>query len=211
MSLSAAKPVRPEDSVGGARELEHILLRFIGKTYTVTIVRVNNVQAGATGPVGYLDATDMIQQMNGSNEGIPNVQMKNMPYFRLQGGGNAVIMDPKPDDLGIALFAQRDITQLKRSRQEGPPPSLRTHDVSDGLYIGGLLNGAPQQWIQFLDTGINIKATGDVTIDAALLQVNCPIVSTGNITDHTSSMQDMRSQYNGHTHPGGGAPEPQMT
>lgn len=206
MQQSVAKPYRAEDSSGGAMEMEFILSRFIGRTYTATLVKVNDVLPGGVGPVGFLSATDLIQQVDGNNQGIPNVAMENLPYFRLQGGTNAIIIDPKPGDIGLAVFAQRDITVTKQNKIEGPPPSLRTHDVSDGLYIGGLLNGEPSQWIQFLDSGINIKATAPVTIDATLLQVNCPIVSTGDITDHTSSMQTMRSQYNSHTgHTSGGS------
>lgn len=210
MSQSVVKPFTADESVGGAREWEAILLRLIGKSYTVTLVKVDSVEAGATGPVGFVDATDLVQQMDGSNQGIPNVSMRKLPYFRLQGGGNAVIMDPRPGDLGIAVFARRDISRVKQTKTEGPPPSLRTHDVSDGLYIGGVLNGAPSQWIRFLDSGIHVQSTAEVTIDATLLQVNCPIKSTGDITDRSSSMQDMRDQYNGHDHPGGGAPVPQM-
>lgn len=206
MSQSVAKPFRAEDSSGGAMELDFILSRFIGRTYTVTLVKVNDVVPGGTGPVGFLSATDLIQQMDGNNQGIPNVPMENLPYFRLQGGTNAIIIDPQQGDIGLAVFAQRDITDTIQTKDEGPPPSLRTHDVSDGLYIGGLLNGAPSQWIQFLDSGISIKATAAVTIDATLLQVNCPIQSTADITDHVSSMQTMRTQYNEHTgHTAGGS------
>lgn len=198
MSQSVVKPITPEQSVGGPREWEFILERLIGKAYTVTLVKINEVKPGGIGPVGFVSATDLIQQTDGNNQGIPNEPMENLPYFRLQGGANAIVIDPKPGDIGLAAFSRRDISLLKQSKAEGPPPSLRTHDVSDGLYIGGVLNGAPSQWIQFLDSGINIKATAPVTIDATLLQVNCPIVSTGDITDHTSSMQDMRDQYNAH-------------
>jgi hypothetical protein len=213
MPPSVAKPFRAEDSSGGPLETEFILERLIGRAYTITLVKVGEVQAGGTGPVGFLSATDLIQQMDGNNQGIPNVPMENLPYFRLQGGANAIIIDPKPGDIGLAAFARRDITVTKQNKTEGPPPSLRTHDVSDGLYLGGLLNGAPSQWIQFLDSGIHIKATAAVTIDATLLQVNCPITSTGDITDHTSSMQDMRDQYNahiGHTPTGGATPSVPM-
>lgn len=198
MQPSVVNPATPEQSVGGPREWEFILERLIGKSYTITLVKVGEVTAGATGPVGFLSATDLIQQTDGNNDGIPNEPMKGLPYFRLQGGANAVIIDPKPGDIGLAAFARRDISVLKQSKTEGPPPSLRAHDVSDGLYLGGLLNGAPTQWIQFLDSGINIKATAAVTVDATLLQVNCPIISTGDITDHTNSMQAMRDQYNAH-------------
>ena len=213
MQPSVVKPVTPEQSVGGPREWEYILERMIGRTYTITLVKVNEVQAGDTGPVGFLSATDLTQQTDGNNDGIANVPMENIPYFRLQGGANAVIMDPKPGDIGLVAFSRRDITVIKQSRQESPPPSLRTHDVSDGLYIGGLLNGAPAQWIRFLDSGVHIKSTSSLTVDATVAQFNCPIISTGDITDHTSSMQAMRDQYNahmGHMPSGGSSPSVPM-
>jgi hypothetical protein len=207
MPPSVAKPYRAEDSSGGPLETEFILERLIGRSYTMTLVKVGEVQAGGTGPVGFLSATDLIQQMNGNNEGIPNQPMENLPYFRLQGGGNAIIIDPKPGDIGLAVFARRDISDLKQSKTEGPPPSLRQLDVSDGLYIGGLLNGAPSQWIQFLDSGISIKATGTITIDAPRLKVS------GEIEDAVGTMQLMRDQYNahiGHLPSGGSSPSVPM-
>jgi hypothetical protein len=213
MSQSVVKPIRPEESVGGALQWEYILSRLIGKTYTATLVKVNDVKPGGVGPVGFLSATDLIQQTDGNNDGIANEPMENMPYFRLQGGANAIVIDPKPGDIGIALFARRDITVAKQNKSEGPPPSLRTHDVSDGLYIGGILNGAPSQWIRFLDSGVNITSTGPLSVDATVLQVNCPIISTGDITDKTNSMQAMREQYNthiGHAPSGGSSPSVPM-
>lgn len=198
MQPSVVKPATPEQSVGGVREWEFILERLIGRTYTISIVKVVAVIPGDTGPVGFLSATDLIQQVDGNNDGIPNQPMENLPYFRLQGGANAVIIDPKPGDIGLAAFARRDITNIKQSKTEGAPPSLRTHDVSDGIYLGGILNGTPTQWIRFLDSGVHIKSESELTVDATLMQVNCPIISTGDITDHTSSMQVMRDQYNSH-------------
>lgn len=200
------KPFRPEETVDGPLQMEAIITRMMGRNYTATIVRVDAVQAGGTGPVGFLTATDLLQQMNGNNEGIPNAPMVNMPYFRLQGGANAIVIDPKPGDLGIAIFARRDISEAKRSKTQGPPPSLRQFDQSDGLYIGGLLNGAPSQFIHFLESGIHLQATGPFTVDASLMQVNCDIMATGNITDNSGtqpqSMSSMRAVYNSHTHPG---------
>ena len=199
MSQSAVnKPITPEQSVGGAREMEFIIERMIGRAYTITLVKVVSVKAGATGPVGFVNATDLLQQVDGSNAGIPNEPMENLPYFRIQGGANAVIIDPKPGDLGLAAFARRDISVAKYSKEEGPPPSLRAHDVSDGIYLGGILNGAPTQWIHFLDSGIHLKATGEFKVDASHMQVNCTVTTTGEVIDHTGSMQLMRDQYNAH-------------
>src|SRR6185503_6519758 len=71
MQPSVAKPVTPEQSVGGARELEFIIERMIGKFYTISLVKVVGVHAGGTGPVGFLSAVDLLQQVDGSNNGIP--------------------------------------------------------------------------------------------------------------------------------------------
>ena len=104
----------------------------------------------------------------------------------------------------MASFAMRDITTVKKTRQESAPPSRRQYDVSDGLYIGGFLNGAPSQFIHFLESGINIKSTGQVTMDCTKLRVNASIEATGDITDTVDSggrsMAGMRSVYNSHTH-----------
>ena len=198
------KPFRPEETAGGPLQMEAIITKMMGRNYTATIVRVDAVQAGATGPVGFLTATDLLQQTDGNNQGIPNQPLHNMPYFRLQGGGNAVIIDPKPGDIGLAIFARRDISEVKRSKQEGPPPSIRQFDQSDGLYIGGLLNGAPSQFIHFLESGVHLQSTGVFTVDASLMQVNCDIKATGDITDNSGdqaqSMASMRAVYNSHTH-----------
>ena len=81
-------------------------------------------------------------------------------------------------------------------------------------YIGGFLNGAPTQFIQFLESGINITSTGTVTVNGTLLQVNCPIRATGDITDNVGtqnlSMAGTRAVYNGHTHASGPPPNQEM-
>lgn len=192
MSQSVVKPFTADESVGGAREWEAILLRLIGKPYTVTLVKVDSVEPGATGPVGFVDATDLVQQVDGSNQGIPNVSMRRLPYFRLQGGSNAVIMDPRPGDIGIAVFARRDISKVKETKTEGPPPSLRTHDVSDGLYIGGVLNGAPAQYLRFLESGVEIVSTSDLAITAP----GTVAINSAALTHNGINIGDT------HTHPG---------
>lgn len=223
MSQSAGRrPFTPEQSVTGPMQQEAIIRRLIGRTFTHTVVRVVAVDAGVTGPVGFVDVTDMVQQLTADNTGIPSAVIHKLPYFRLQGGGNAVIIDPKVGDIGLASFAMRDISAVKKTKTEGPPPSRREYDVSDGLYIGGFLNGAPTQYIEFLESGINIVATGTVTattpaqvvLNCSQLTVNAPIVSTGTITDLVNttglSMSGMRDVYNEHTHALGPLPDQDM-
>lgn len=200
--------------MAGPMNQEAIISRLIGRVFTHTVVKIVKVYPGETGPVGFVDAINLIQQMDGNNDGIPNVPMYKLPYFRLQGGGNAVIIDPKAGDIGLASFAMRDISKVKEDKTEGPPPSRREYDVSDGLYIGGFLNGAPSQYIHFLESGINIMSTGQVTMDCTKLRVNAPIESTADITDNVTSqnqnMRTMRTVYNGHTHANGPKPDQDM-
>lgn len=208
------KPFTPEQSVAGPMNQEAIISRLIGRVFTHTVVKIVKVYPGETGPVGFVDAINLIQQMDGNNDGIPNVPMYKLPYFRLQGGANAVIIDPKVGDIGLASFAMRDISKVKEDKTEGPPPSRREYDVSDGLYIGGFLNGAPSQYIHFLESGINIKSTGQVTMDCTKLRVNAPIESTADITDNVTgqnqNMRTMRTVYNSHTHASGPKPNQEM-
>lgn len=213
MSQSAERrPFTPEQSVDGPQQFEAIFGRLIGRVFTHTVVKVVAVDAGATGPVGFVDVVNLLQQIDGNNNGIPNVTMYRLPYFRLQGGGNAVIIDPRIGDIGLASFAMGDISEIKRNKQEGPPPSRRAHDVSDGLYIGGFLNGSPKQYIHFLESGINIQSTGQVTMDCTKLRVNAPIESTSditdNVTDQSQNMRTMRDVFNDHTHNNGQVPPP---
>lgn len=211
MPQSPVKPVTAEESVGGAREFEYLISRMIGRSYTATLVKIDAVRGTGIGPVGFVDATDLIQQVTGSGEGIPNVPMLNLPYFRLQGGGNAVIIDPKQGDIGIAIFAYRDISSIKKTKAEGIPASARSYDVSDGIYIGGLLNGTPSQYVHFLESGIKIKSAAGVEIDCSTLSVTGSIVAGGDVSDSDGSMADIRSIYNGHGHAiasGSSAPGP---
>ena len=162
--LVARNPFTPEQSVSGTMNQEAIITRLIGRTFTHTVVKVIAVDAGGTGENGFVDVINLVQQLDSNNEGIPNQTIYRLPYFRLQGGTNAVVIDPRVGDLGLAAFAMRDITKVKAEKAETAPPSRRQYDQSDGLYIGGFLNGAPKQWIEFLDDGINVVATGDVYI-----------------------------------------------
>ena len=208
------KPFTPEQSVAGPMNQETIISRLIGRVFTHTVVKVVAVDTGATGPVGFVDVINLVQQLDGNNNGIPNVPMYKLPYFRLQGGANAIIIDPKVGDIGLASFAMRDISRVKEDKTEGPPPSRREYDVSDGLYIGGFLNGSPKQYIHFLESGINIMSTGQVTMDCTKLRVNAPIESSADITDNVTSqnqsMRTMRTVYNGHTHANGPKPDQDM-
>jgi len=154
---------------------------FLSKVNTALPVKVVAVKGGGLAPVGYVDVKPMVRQMAVSGRSIENPVIHNVPYFRLQGGTNAVIIDPAVGDIGIAVFAQRDISSVKRTRADAGCGSLRMHDLGDAMYIGGVLNQAPAQYIQFSSAGIKVYSPTKVTVEAPEILLDSPLVKvTGN-------------------------------
>lgn len=204
-------PYYPEDICGGARTQEFIINSLIGRVGTVSICRIVKVKGGGVNPVGFVDIVPMVLQVDGAGNAFDNATVFNVPYFRYQGGSNAVILDPKVGDIGICLVASRDISKIKRTKKDATPDTKRQYDIADSLYIGGILNGAPSQYIHFLDSGINVVATGEINMKGSKLILDAPveatstIIAAGDITDNTGSgnaqtMASMRVTYNGHNH-----------
>jgi len=82
-------------------------------------------------------------------------------------------LDPKVGDIGIALFADRDISTVTATKKQATPGSRRKFDMADGLYIGGVLNGVPVQWIEFSEAGINITSPTAISLNAPDVNINC--------------------------------------
>jgi hypothetical protein len=96
----------------------------------------------------------------------------------VQGGSNAVIIDPVKGDIGVAIMCHRDISKVKATKALAGPGSNRQNDYSDGLYIGGFLNGAPTQFVQFTSSGIVITSPMQITLNAPLIALNGEVTQT---------------------------------
>jgi hypothetical protein len=133
--------------------------------------------------VGTVDVQVLINLQSANGVAIQHDIIYGLPYFRMQGGDTAVILDPKPGDIGAAVFCSRDISSVVAANigtdtaLTGNPGSARTFDWSDGLYFGGLLNGVPARFIQF-DAAGNINIT---TPDGKLNLNGTTVDSSGNI------------------------------
>lgn len=140
-------------------------------------VRVLSVQAGGIGPVGFVSIQILVDQVTGDDKTVPHGEITNVPYVRLQGGANAIIIDPQVGDIGLACFSSRDISAVKNARSDAPPGSRRAYDFSDAVYIGGLLNGTPTQYIQFTEGGILVHSPNTVTVQAQSAVVEAATVA----------------------------------
>lgn len=181
MSTPASQIATPfQEPTSGASDIQalrFLILQRLLNVQTISVVRVVAVNPGGVGPVGTVDVLPLVGQVDGSGTVIPHVTIFKRPYVRLQGGVNAVILDPVVGDLGVCLFCSRDISAVITSKAPSPPSSKRLFDYADGLYLGGVLNATPQNYVQFASDG-TIKLKSTVAIDLTAPAVN--ITTTGN-------------------------------
>lgn len=175
-----------EAQFDAGRMQEYVITQLIRKIKTVDLVKVLAVYP-TEGTVGFVDVQALVQQQATNGVVIDNVPIYRLPYLRLQGGKSALIIDPVVDDLGVAMFAQRDITTAITTRAEGPAPTNRAYDAGDGLYLGGFLNQDATQWLRFFPTDGAELRTPLLTIDAEVRTTGNVKVGTGISTTATDS------------------------
>jgi len=168
-----------------------LIEQALKRIQTATLVRVMSVtNAGELSPVGFVDVQPMVHQVDGAgSRSMPHKTIFGVPYSRMQGGTDAIILDPKVGDIGVACFASRDLSSVKSTKQPATPGSHRSHAMADALYIGGVLNGVPEQYVRFSADGIEISTPKVVTvIAAASVQFNTPnVVMSGNLAVGTGA------------------------
>lgn len=157
--------------------------RRMNSSTVVKVIAVTN--DGDTSPVGFVDIQPMVDLVDGDNNRIAHGVIYHCPYFRLQGGSNAIILDPQVGDMGIALFADRDISSVCANKGQAAPGSARRFSFADGMYVGGLLNGVPTQYMQFSADGITIKSPTKVQIEAPDVKIIAPTVEINASTSVT--------------------------
>jgi hypothetical protein len=152
----------------------------LSKLQTATLVRVEAcTNNGGVSPIGTVDVTPLVNQIDALGNATPHITVFGLPYLRIQGGTNAVIIDPQPGDIGVAVFASRDISKVKNTQAQANPGSGRQYEFPDGIYLGTVLSkAAPQQYIQFNSGGINLVSPQEIQIQSS---GDTDITASGNI------------------------------
>ena len=149
---------------GEFNQLSFVVQQIMNKANHATLVQVVGVAPGNVGPVGTVNVTPLVNMVDGQGNAIPHGIIYTLPYLRLQGGQNAIIIDPQVNDIGLCVFADQDISTVKATLAAAIPATHRRNDWADGLYIGGMLNGTPNQYLEFSSTGINVVTPGDLVM-----------------------------------------------
>jgi hypothetical protein len=175
--MTAVGQSNPFTDASEYNTLDFIIARAMDELQTVSIVKVQAVDTG----VKTVDVLVLVNLVTGSGTSIPHGTISGRPYFRLQGGPSAIIIDPAVGDIGVMVFGSRDLTAVIATKAAANPGSYRRFSWSDGIYLGGILNGAPTQYIQFLSgaAGINIVSPAVNVSGATTLQATLHVV--GNV------------------------------
>lgn len=165
-----------------------LIRRVLETVHVATLVQVTAcTNAGADSPVGTVDVQPLVNQVDGQGGIWAQPALCGLPYLRIQGGANAVIIDPQPGDIGLAVFADHDASSVIATKQAAAPGSFRRFDMSDGIYLGGLLNGTPTQYVQFNSSGITVNSPQKITLVAPEVEVDASERFTVNSPQSTFS------------------------
>lgn len=174
--MPAAPNQQPRSTALDYSTIQFVVQQLMQGMATAALVRVMAcTNDGGVVPVGTVDVQLLVDQVTGDGQTVPHGTVFKAPYSRYQGGLNAVILDPQPGDIGVCVFASRDISAVKgdpakaRDRKPvagAPPGSRRTYSYSDALYVGGVLNVVPTQFVQFNADGIRVVSPTLVRVEA---------------------------------------------
>ncbi|WP_347558584.1 oxidoreductase [Robbsia sp. KACC 23696] len=154
---------------------------ILARVRTMQICKVMGVtNAGGIEAVGFVDLLPLVNQVDGNGNAVPHGTIYRCPYFRLQGGDNAVIIDPVVGDIGWAGFADRDISKVVATKAQANPGSGRKFDMADAVYFGGIINGTPKQYMAFSSNGIDILSPTRISLTAPVIVSNASSTFTVN-------------------------------
>lgn len=159
-----------------------LIQQWLNRSAFATLVQIKAIDypIDTLAPVGTVDVFPLVNQVDGNNNAEPHGTIFGVPYFRYQGGKNAILIEPQVGDIGIAIFADHDISSVIENKGQANPGSARRNSMADALYIGGFLNGTPEQYIQFSSfgiimwspQGIGIVAEQSLNIQSPIVQIN---------------------------------------
>jgi len=192
------------DTTSEFNRMAFVVRSIMSQQATTTLVIVRAVEGDT------VDVQPMVAQVDGAGNAVDHGIIHGLPVWRLQGGNSAVIVVPAVGDIGLAVFASTDISNVKRAKGPTTPGSFRRFDWADGIYLGGLLNVEPTQFLRMDDSGVTITAADGqpVTINADSVVINADTVTmsgdlvvTGSITGGAGSTFGGKA-FDGHLHSG---------
>ena len=192
----------PADYSSEIERLKAIINNSLSGLRTAMPVKIISVSNnGGLSPIGTVNVQPMVSMLDGSGNAWPHGIIYTVPYMRIQGGANGIILDPAIGDIGIATVCDRDISTVQNTGKVSAPGSLRKNDMSDMVYLMTIIGATPTQYVQFNSTGINIVSPVAVSITAPAINTNGTWNRTGTLTA-TGDIIGAGTSLHTHTHKG---------
>ena len=139
----------------------------IQRLETMFLGRVDSCQSSGVAGSKTVGATPMSQMIDGNGNAYASPSYPALPHYRIQQGTAAIIMNPRPGDIGVFICSKRDISNVSQGKQPGPPGSTRSFSPSDAVMVGSIHTQVPTYYIDFTDQDkILIHAPAGVTIES---------------------------------------------
>jgi hypothetical protein len=119
----------------------------------------------------FVDVLPLVSSVDGYGESVEPTTIFHLPVFRYQAGVAAVVLDPVVGDIGLAVFAQADSSNVTVGTETPQQPgSFRRYSMSDGFFLIGFHNQSPSVYIEVTQEGVvNIQAdTVNISGDAVI-------------------------------------------
>ena len=150
----------PSTGTADFNAISFVVRQMLARMDTMKLVEVVKVTAGTGDGVvkkaGTVDVKPLVSQIDGNGNPVPHGTVHGIPWARQQGGKNAVVVDPEVGDIGYVIASDRDISVVKKTGKAGNPGSRRLYSIADGVYVGGVLAVAPEQYLVFTADGCRL-------------------------------------------------------
>jgi hypothetical protein len=164
-----------------------------GLVNTAIPVRVDScTKPGVGGSAGYVSATPLVQQRGADGKSLMPVSLPQLPYYRVQAGTAAVVLDPQPGDIGLAVFSQQDASNVQEGTSEPVQAgSFRCFDMSDGFFVATHYGKTPTTFIHLdpENNEVTIKAPSKITIEAPQIELKGAVTMGGVSSGDTMTLQ----------------------
>ncbi|WP_338561908.1 Gp138 family membrane-puncturing spike protein [Erwinia sp. E_sp_B04_7] len=170
---------RPQDTSTEANAQQFMMQQMLMSNAFITLAVVTKVSDGGD----LVAVKPMVEGFTGSGDRIPKTIIYGVPVWRLQRGASAVIMPPVIGDIGLIAICDRDISGVKATKEPSLPGSNRTHNYGDAIYLGGVLNADPSQYVKFSNDGIEVVSPLTVSLSAPVVEVNAESSFTVNASN----------------------------
>lgn len=112
------------------------------------------------------DVKPLVAEIDNDGNPVEPPVLSKLPAISVQGGVAGVIIEYKAGDIVFCGFSDRDISLVKKTRNQGAPVTSETTPLSSGVILGALLVQNPNIYVKITDkiylTGAQVIISDDI-------------------------------------------------